>query len=869
MTASISALGAAGSAKANYCQSQISAEAKTEGYYQNSGRDPAGEWHGQGLQALGLKEGQKITDEDFANILRGRDAQGNDLVQGAGDQHRGGWDIVLAPPKGVSVLMAIASPELREKIFALEKRSVQSGMQLLQEEAAFARRGHAGAEAERLPGLAVATYNHIDSRNLDPQMHTHCLIMNLAQRVDGTYGGIESLNLFRWKHAVGAVYRAEMVAGLKELGFEVQADGDFFKIKGLDQNLVDEFSSRRKDIEAALKKAGLPLGNSKTSQIATLATRVKKQVEITRDQLFKAWQEVAKKFGWDSQKVNELAAGKIIDKEVITDKEDLEPEPTLLDKLTQNESCFEEQDLWKHAAIKAQHQATGYAGAQKIVNEVMESGEIVKLKNGLMTTKDMLKIETKIALAATAMHAKQSHAVSEKNVNSALDAFTKSEGFELSKEQQNAVKHVTNSNQLAVVRGAAGAGKSTMLRAANSAWKSAGFTVIGCAISGKAAAGLQDGSTIKSQTIHSLLFELEQQKKTLDKNSILVVDEAGMVDSRQMEKLIQHVEKAQAKLVLVGDERQLQPIQAGGAFKLMQAKAGFAELNEVRRQKDVKDIAAAQLIADGRGDEALLDYVNRGKVTIEKTGEQTRNALVADYISSTTKPAEKLALAGTRAEVYALNQQIRTELGIAGTGHTIKTKTGKREFAAGDRIMITKNVSKLGLQNGHFGTVQSIRYDKDGELKMSFRVDGQSKNVDLKVSGENAFENIDHGYSATVHKSQSASIDKIFFLANANLDKQLSYVAMTRHRDECKIYSSEDTIEQIYDRSGSENTPHDAHPAQKLIDSMAKDMKRDNTKNTAYEHQKSAAPPATPAAAAPPATPAPSHNKEPVYEIDF
>ena len=334
-----------------------------------------------------------------------------------------------------------------------------------------------------------------------------------------------------------------------------------------------------------------------------------------------------------------------------------------------------------------------------------------------------------------------------------------------------------------------------------------------------------------------------------------------MVDSRQMQKLIEHVEKAGAKLVLVGDERQLQPVAAGGAFKLMQAKAGFAELNEVRRQRDSKDVAAAQLVADGRGDEALLDYVNRGKVVIEKTGEQTRNALVSDYIKSQTPPSEKLALAGTRAEVYALNQQIRGQLGLAGSGHTIKTSTGKREFTTGDRIMITKNDKKLGIKNGHFGTVQSIKFDRDGELKMSLKIDGQSKNVDIKVSGENAFENIDHGYSATVHKSQSASIDKIFFLANPNLDKHLSYVAMTRHRDECKIYASEDTIEQIHDRSGAENTPSDAHPAQKLIDSMSKNMMRDNTKDTAYQHQK----PATPAQT----TATQVHHKQPSYEMDF
>lgn len=844
MTCGVDTLGAAGSDKANYCQSQISEEAKTEGYYQNSGKDPAGEWHGEGLEALGLKPGQKVTDEDFANILRGRDLAGNDLVQGAGDKHRGGWDMTFSAPKSVSVAMACADDRMRVLILEAQNKAVENALKLVEQKIAFTRRGHAGAESEKLPGLITAQYQHIDSRNLDPQIHTHVLIMNLAQRADGTWGGIESKHFYEWKFALGAAYRAELAKGMKELGFGIEKDGDFFKIKGIDQKLCDEFSTRRKEIEAELKKQGLALGDAKTSQIAALSTRVKKNVEITRDQLFKMWQEFATKFGFDAQKINELAA----EKDIKTDQnqepepttEQTEPEPTIYEKLTENQSIFEEKDLYKAAAIQAQHSGEGIEVAEKIIAETLESGEIVKLSDGLMTTKNMLEIETKIVDLSKQMYKNKSHDVELAHVKLARDEFKKTEGFELSHEQKNALAHVIYGGQIALARGAAGAGKSTMLKAANSAWEKSGYTVIGAAISGKAAAGLEQGSSIKSQTIHSLLFELDQGKKTLNEKSVLVVDEAGMVGSRQMLKIIEIVEKSGAKLVLVGDERQLQPIAAGGAFKLIQSQiSSYAELNEVRRQRDTRDAQAAQNIADGKGDLALADYIKRGKVKVGKTGDLTRAALVNDYIKSTTKPSEKLVLAGTRIEVFNLNQSIRAAYGLAGKGHEIQTTNGKREFAVGDRILITKNDKRLDVKNGHFGDVVGFKLDKNGELEMRLKIDGQDKVKTIKLSGDQAFENLDHGYAATVHKSQGATVDQAFFLMNSNFDKQLAYVATSRHRNELSMYASEDTIEQIYDRADIQNSdPAADYPTQKLVDAMAKNMQRDNTKTTAFEHLK-------------------------------
>lgn len=348
----VTALGAASGDKANYCQNTASQEAKMEGYYQND-HDPAGVWQGAGLQELGLRAGATVTDEAFAYVTRGYSPSGGNLgVQGSGDKHRAGWDLTFSAPKSVSVAAAAGDAVMQAKIIKAHNSAVTKSLQFIEEKAAFGRRGKSGAEHEKLSGLAFASYQHLDSRESDPQLHTHALLMNLAGRDDGSFGGIESKYLFEWKHAAGSIYGAELAKQMVELGFEVKKDREFFRLSGISDDICKHFSRRRTQIEAALKKANLPTGNAKTSEIAALATRKVKLLDVVKETLLASWKTELEKFGLTSNKINEIASGKHLEAEILTELEFIENNETfdadpedLYEHLTVHESVFSEKDI--------------------------------------------------------------------------------------------------------------------------------------------------------------------------------------------------------------------------------------------------------------------------------------------------------------------------------------------------------------------------------------------------------------------------------------------------------------------------------------------------------------------------------------------
>jgi Ti-type conjugative transfer relaxase TraA len=816
---SISALGAAGGDKAWYAQSQASDESRMEGYYQGGDREPPGVWQGRGLEALGLNLGDKVTDETFRNIIEGRSADGSDLgVQGSGENHRAGWDLTFSAPKSVSLAWAAADTEMHNKISNAHNSATAKALAFIEDQAAYGRRGKAGAEHEKLPGLAFATYQHADSREGDPQLHSHCLVMNMAQRADGTYGGIESKHIYDWHHASGAIYRAELAREMQGLGFQIKKDREFFRIAGIRDDITKHFSKRRIQIESALAKAGIATGKAKSSELASLSTRGKKMIEMTREVFLNTWRKLLGEQGLDAEKVKEIsgenyiepepeAAQEVADLDFIDPTDDGEEDQDIFKKLTSNESIFREQDIYKQAAIFAQLDGSGAEGAIAKVQEALASRQIVHLPSGMMTTREMLKIESSMIHQAQTLRDRENHGIDKKTVDAALAEFAKTKGFSLSAEQEAAVRAITSAGDLKLVQGAAGSGKSTMAEAAKVAWESQGFSVIGAALAGKAAAGLQEGSGIESHTIHRTLYDIEKGNIQVDNKTVLLIDEAGMVGSRQMQQLTQLSEKTGAKLVLIGDQRQLQAVDAGGAFRALQNQLPeFAQLNEVRRQKNVDDKQAANDIAAGKGAEALKNYVERDLVQVKNTVDETKQALVEEWAKDHRALQDKIILAGTKKDVFDLNQAARSKMSFAGTSHAIKTANGARDFAVGDRIVITKNNKNIGVNNGNFGTVQSIRFNRTGELEMSIKIDGRDDLVKAQVTGKDAFQNIDHGYASTVHKSQGSTVDSAYFYAGSMVDKELGYVALSRHRESCQIFTPRSKLEQELDKSQAQAT---------------------------------------------------------------
>jgi hypothetical protein len=356
----------------------------------------------------------------------------------------------------------------------------------------------------------------------------------------------------------------------------------------------------------------------------------------------------------------------------------------------------------------------------------------------------------------------------------------------LADEQRAAVAHITGREGIAAVVGRAGAGKSTMLGAAREAWEVAGYRVHGAALAGKAAEGLEQSSGIRARTLASWERAWERGSDRLGRGDVLVVDEAGMVSSEQMARVVQAVERDGAKLVLVGDPEQLQPIQAGAAFRAIAERAGSVELEGIRRQRERWQREAS--LALGRQDTArgLAAYEQRGAIRFEATREDARAAAAADYLRDHAARSEgsRIVLAHTRADVQALNTGIRAglkEQGELREEAPFEARVGTRTFAAGDRVVFLENSRELGVKNGTLGTVLEAR---DGRL--TARLDEGGRAVTIAAAGYDA---VDHGYATTIHKAQGITVDRAFVVGSGSMDRHMTYVALTRHRDGVQLYA--------------------------------------------------------------------------------
>jgi AAA domain len=327
-----------------------------------------------------------------------------------------------------------------------------------------------------------------------------------------------------------------------------------------------------------------------------------------------------------------------------------------------------------------------------------------------------------------------------------------------------------------------------MLGVAREAWEAAGYEVRGLALSGIAAENLESGSAIASRTIASMEHGWQQGRDLLTIRDVLVIAEAGMVGTRQLERVLSHAAEAGAKVVLVGDPQQLQAIEAGAAFRSIHERHGGAEIGEVRRQREDRQRAATRDLANGKTGHALEAYRSRGMVHEAQTRERARGDLIDrwDRDRQTSPDRSRIILTHTKDEVRALNEAARERMragGDLGDDVQLTVERGARHFASGDRVMFLQNERGLGVKNGTLGTIEQV-----SAQSMTVQTDdGRSVQFDLKD-----YNKIDHGYAATIHKAQGMTVDRTHVLVTPGLDAHGSYVALSRHRDDVDLHYGRD-----------------------------------------------------------------------------
>ncbi|MGV1788320.1 MULTISPECIES: Ti-type conjugative transfer relaxase TraA [Agrobacterium] len=453
-----------------------------------------------------------------------------------------------------------------------------------------------------------------------------------------------------------------------------------------------------------------------------------------------------------------------------------------------------------------------------------ETGEV---SNARYSTREMIDLELAIARSAERLHQAHSHLVDPRHVERAMErqdnALRRSSGGPsaasdpsagLSDEQRQAIAHITGPERIAAVVGFAGAGKSTMLAAAREAWEAQGYQVHGAALAGKAAEALEESSGIESRTLASWSYSWDHGRDLIGRSDVFVIDEAGMVGSRQLARFIGEAEERGAKIVLVGDHEQLQAIGAGAPFRAIAEQIGHVELSDIRRQRHDWQRQASVAFATHKTAEGLAAYRDHGDIHFAESRDKAMAQIVRDFLADSEKATDgtRVAMAHRRADVRALNAAIRSELqnrqklerglGLSdGTDHgdrgngeyrvggedvgerVFQTNNGKRAFAAGDRIIFLENNRDLGVKNGMLGTVEHVESGK-----IIARLDGRGG--DSVSIPTDSYQAIDHGYATTIHKNQGATVDRAFVLASSTMDRHLTYVAMTRHRDSVQLYAN-------------------------------------------------------------------------------
>jgi Ti-type conjugative transfer relaxase TraA len=457
-----------------------------------------------------------------------------------------------------------------------------------------------------------------------------------------------------------------------------------------------------------------------------------------------------------------------------------------LQALTHMQATFTKRDIGKYLHTRTD-------GAEQFdlaYLKVTTSPELFKLGtdehgSDRYTTLEMLGIERNLLERAQRLANSSDHVVSPTD----QQQIPAKDG--LSPQQRAAFEHVTAPHDLAVVVGVAGAGKSTMLKSAREAWEVAGFTVKGAALAGIHAENLEGASGITARTLASWELSWSKGRDLLGKRDVLVIDEAGLIGTRQLARVLEHAEKAGAKVVLVGDPEQLQAIEAGAAFRGIAEQSGMAEMNEVRRQNSEWQREATKQFAAGKTIEALEAYDQHQAIHMAPTKDAARKALLSAWRAAETQHpgASRIMLAYTRDDVRQLNEQareLRRAAGELGNGEVIQTERGAREFATGDRVLFLRNERSLGVKNGSVGTLEKI----SGGL-LQVRLDG--KEGHRVMIDPIQYAHLDHGYATTVHKSQGASVDHTFALLTPHLDRHSAYVVFTRHRESVSVfYGAED-----------------------------------------------------------------------------
>ena len=453
--------------------------------------------------------------------------------------------------------------------------------------------------------------------------------------------------------------------------------------------------------------------------------------------------------------------------------------PAMLGALTKNRATFTKRDIERALETGIDDKADRAAVASTILThaDVVRLGTIDGPQTRYTTT-EVLETEQHVLRAAAALACNDHHGISARPESDKFRTMTA--------EQSYALVHATGPEGLAIIDGQAGTGKSFTMSAIREAYEKSGYRVVGLAPTNAVAEGMKDDGFTRARTAHSELFALNNARIHWNEKTVVMVDETAMINTRILSQLTAHAAAAGAKLILVGDNRQLSSIERGGMFEVLKDSHGAAELTEVRRQRDTDDRSASELMAQGKFTRALQLYAKKDAIHWSEQQSAAADALVEKWARDTAADPSKsrFVFAYTNSDVTELNtalRLVREQRGELCQSRSFETKHGPADFAPGDRIQFTGTDKRQGLFNGQAGTVQEIN-----GMRLTVALDGRSsKAIQFDAT---TFQDFRHGYAGTIYKGQGRTIDETYLYHSEHWRSASSYVAMTRHSEKAELF---------------------------------------------------------------------------------
>jgi conjugative relaxase-like TrwC/TraI family protein len=789
-----------------------------------------------------VREGTTVEPVDIRRLASGFDPRtGESLVQRNTARRTVGYDLQLADPKSVSALWALADDAQRQLIEAARARAVRAALDMVVKEGLIeTRRGKGGVVREAAQELAIATFAHSTNREVEPHLHTHCVILNVCVREDGTTGAIDNVNLIHHKLSVGAAYRAELARELHALGLVTEADPRYafgFQVKGVPAELSKAQSKRRAQVEEALAAQGLTsAGSGRLADIAAMGSRKSKKAKAAAPEVLRArWRAEAVALGIDPARVWELAikaAAAASGARENTALPVLEVADRLVTEalaaLSEQEAVLERRHVLQAALGRAERQSPvrcGYSEIAAAIERALAAERLVRLgkneRGPVYATPSAVNLERRMLLAALSRQRERAFFTPSRIAVAAA-------GPRLSEEQAAAVRHALGPDGVVVIEGRPGAGKSFAQGPVAKAARAAGYEVHAIAPTWRAAEILRrdtDTLATHARALAGFVARLDldhPEAIRLDKRTLIIVDEASMLGLRDAVTLLEAAAAAGTKLILSGDTKQLLGVGGGGgdSFGSLAEKLGGAAMTTIRRQKVEWQQKASMAAAQGDLAAALFAYAEQGRVVLADDRAGAVAEMAADYVAARlASPKASMLMIGRRnVDVRDLNRHARAGLrakGVLGAWDYVVANAprwaeGREELmglAEWDRIVFTEQVriGKTILRANTLATITALAPGRAvDDPRVTIRADdGQEVNAYWrefigfrKAGSADRTPRIQHAYAVNANTAQGETVDQTFVLGHG-MRSRSALVALTRHEQDCRIYLERERLESL------------------------------------------------------------------------